>query len=329
MPDSPARKLGVVVIGRNEGNRLRLCLESVLRDASCVVYVDSGSSDDSVTMASGLGASVVDLDMSVPFTAARARNEGFRRLCDWGADLEYVQFVDGDCEIVDGWLGKARTFLDKCGDVAMVCGRLRERNPGQSVYNMICDIEWDTPVGAAMACGGIAMTRVRAFKEVGGFRQQMIAGEEPELCVRLRQSGWKIWRLGEDMAWHDAAMTRFDQWWKRATRSGYAFAEGAYLHGAPPERHWVAESWRIWLWGLGIPLVALVAFAALGVYGLLLLLIYPAQIVRLALKGGRTPYQNIWRAFFLVVGKFPEMLGQMKFLLHRLAGRQGRLIEYK
>ena len=64
--------IGVVAIGRNEGDRLRVCLTSALRDSNHVVYVDSGSTDGSVAMVRELGATVVELDLSIPFTAARA-----------------------------------------------------------------------------------------------------------------------------------------------------------------------------------------------------------------------------------------------------------------
>ena len=321
--------VGIVAIGRNEGDRLRKCLKSVVDQAEKVVYVDSGSTDNSTDMARTLGVVVIELDMTVPFTAARARNEGFKRLCKIAPDLSYVQFVDGDCEVTAGWLNKAAHFLDEHADVAAVCGRRRERFPNRSVYNMLCDIEWDTPVGATMACGGDVMMRSKAFEQVAGYRDNLIAGEEPELCVRLRAAGWKLWRLGEEMTLHDAAMTRFGQWWKRNRRSGYAYAEGVYLHGAPPERHCVKESRRIWIWGLGIPMMTLSLIFWLGTCGLIVILIYPVQIIRLALRGTRSIRVNWWRALFLVLGKFPEAIGQISFLYNRLAGRSQRLIEYK
>jgi hypothetical protein len=322
--------VGVVVIGRNEGERLRKCLESVRDVADRVVYVDSGSTDGSVSMALGMELAVVELDLSTPFTAARARNEGVNKLLKLAPDLAYVQFVDGDCEIVGGWLETAAAFLNGHADVVMVCGRLRERHPERSIYNLLCDIEWDTPVGASKSCGGIAMVRTGAFREAGGYRTDLIAGEEPELCVRLRAAaGWRVWRLDAEMALHDAAMTRFGQWWKRSLRGGYAFAEGAYLHGAPPERHCVRESRRAWVWGAAIPLITFVVVSGWGAWGFALLAIYPLQVTRLARRGERAARENWLRAFFLVLGKFPEVMGQVKFFYNRLAGKTARLIEYK
>ena len=321
--------VGLVAIGRNEGERLRKCLMSVVDQARKVVYVDSGSIDGSVNMARSLGVEVVELDMTRPFTAARARNEGFRRLRELSPNLAYVQFVDGDCEVVPGWLEQATLFLNQRADVAVVSGRLRERFPERSVYNMLCDIEWDTPVGETKACGGNAMMRANVLERAGGYRDDLIAGEEPELCVRLRAAGWKIWRLGEEMALHDAAMTRFGQWWKRTKRGGYGYAQGAHLHGASPEQHDVRQSRSAWIWGMGIPVLTAGVIFWLGVWGLAMLLIYPLQLIRLALRGTRSARENWWRAFFLVLGKFPEVLGQLKFMYNRLAGKTARLIEYK
>jgi glycosyltransferase involved in cell wall biosynthesis len=321
--------VGVVAIGRNEGERLRKCLESVVGRVDKVVYVDSGSTDGSVEMARSLGVVVVDLDMAHPFTAARARNEGFRCLREVAPGLAYVQFVDGDCEVVSGWLEKAALFLNEHTDVAVVCGRRRERFPDRSLYNMLCDMEWDTPVGEARYCGGDAMMRADALESVGKYREDLIAGEEPELCVRFRAAGWKIWRLGEEMTLHDAAMARFGQWWKRTKRGGYAYAQGAHLHGAPPERHGVRQSLSIWIWGLGIPVLTAGLVVWFGVGCLAILLIYALQVIRLALRGTRSARENWWRAFFLVLGKFPELMGQLNFLYNKLFGKKARLIEYK
>ncbi|HEX5461219.1 MAG TPA: glycosyltransferase [Steroidobacteraceae bacterium] len=322
--------VGVVVIGRNEGERLKRCLESVLGTAECIVYVDSGSSDDSVQMSRTLGVEVVDLDLHIPFTAARARNEGFRKLIETRPELSYVFFVDGDCEVVHGWLNEACRFLETHPQVAVVWGRRRERYPEKSVYNLLCDIEWDSwPVGETKACGGDAVMRIDAVRQVDGYRPDLICGEEPELCVRLRGAGWRVWRLGVDMTLHDAALYHFGQWWKRVLRGGYGYAQGSELHGGPPERHWVRESRSVWLWGLWVPLAVVALSLAVGWWGLCLLALYPLQVIRLALRGKRSARENWLRAGALVVCKFPEMLGQVKFMLDKIRRVQSGLIEYK
>lgn len=326
--NTQTRVLGVVVIGRNEGERLKRCISSVRGAASKIVYVDSGSTDGSADWARRHGADIVDLDMSKPFTAARARNEGFRRLLQLAPTSPFVQFVDGDCEVLPGWLSVARTFLESHTDVAALAGRLRERHPERSLYNLLCDMEWQVPAGEARAVGGNAMLRCAALQAAGGYRDDLIAGEEPELCLRLRQSGWRIWRLPDDMALHDAAILRFGQWWRRSVRGGHALAEGAALHGSAPEYHNVRELIRALLWGLALP-AGIVVLALLHPAWLLLLLAYPLQVLRLALRDNIADPARRWRALFFVLARFPETQGVLQFWFNRLRRKRSALIEYK
>ena len=318
--------IGIVVIGRNEGERLRVCLQSVLGAGRMVVYVDSGSTDGSVPLARSMGAVVVALDMGTPFTAARARNAGFQELLGRHPAVELIQFIDGDCEVVARWLDAASDFLraPEHASYAVVCGRRRERFPEHSVFNRLCDVEWNTPIGDAKACGGDAMARAAALVAAGGYRDDLIAGEEPELCVRLRAAGWKIFRLDHEMTLHDAAMLHWRQWWRRSVRGGYAFAEGSWLHGQVPERHWVMETRRALVWGMVLPITIVLAAWWIDVRALWLLLLYPAQVLRLARRGVSTE-----RAFFLVAGKFAEAAGVLQFAWNRLMHRRQQIIEYK
>jgi GT2 family glycosyltransferase len=332
--------LGVIAIGRNEGERLRRCLSSVVGRAGCVVvYVDSNSTDHSVAMARDMGAEVVELDMSIPFSAARARNEGFERLMRVAPDVTFVQFIDGDCEVVDGWMDTARAALAARPELAIVCGRRRERFPDKSIYNRMADIEWDTPVGDAKACGGDAMMRAGALKQVGGYNPAVIAGEEPEMCVRLRAKGWKIARLDAEMTIHDADMTRFGQFWKRMVRGGHAYAEGNWMHGRPPERHWMNQVRGIVVWAIVIPvtmcvlLILGVLFWPLWLAALALVCLYPLQIARIAIRDGRRrqlPTRVAWAyAASVTIGKFAQAIGAMKFWRGKLLGKRSALIEYK
>jgi GT2 family glycosyltransferase len=329
-----AKRIGIVAIGRNEGERLKRCLQSVVGCGANVAYVDSNSSDGSVALARELGVAVVELDMSIPFTAARARNEGLAKLLVLDPQCELVQFVDGDCEVAAGWLDRAAAELLADEKLAVVCGRRRERFPDASVYNKLCDIEWDTPIGAAKSCGGDAMMRVAALTQVGGFDASVIAGEEPELCVRLRQAGagWTIRRIDAEMTLHDAAMTRFSQWWKRMVRSGHAYAQGAAMHGGPPERHYVRERRRIIFWGMLLPtLIVALAWPTRG-WSLLLLGGYAIlywRVAQRARRRGLPAGDARLYARHMVVGKFAEAQGLITFWRSRLLGRRTKLIEYK
>jgi GT2 family glycosyltransferase len=320
--------VGVVAIGRNEGARLIECLKSARSITSNIVYVDSGSTDGSPAAAERLGATVIKLDLDRPFTAARARNEGFVALKVLQPDIRFVQFVDGDCELSQGWLSAALPFIEQRENVAVVCGRRRERYPEMSVYNRICDMEWDTPIGQALACGGDSLVRVRAFEAVDGFRPQLIAGEEPEFCARLREKGWRIWRLNSDMSRHDVALSRFRQWWVRAVRSGYGYAEVAWLHRSSPYGIYKRETIRAILWGGLAPLLiglgALIHPAVLAAA-----LIYPFQICRIAFTRGLTAPLSWAYALLMMLAKFAELQGILKFCWRRCRGLTAELIEYK
>jgi Glycosyl transferase family group 2 len=323
-------RLGVVVIGRNEGGRLASCLASVSSLAERTVYVDSGSSDDSVSLSRSRGIATLELDRGTPFTAARARNEGFELLCRLHPDVEYVQFVDGDCELAQDWPQQAARFICRHPHIGIVWGGQREKFPRHSLYNRLCDLEWQqAPMGETLECGGNALVRVAALQQVGGYRGELICGEEPELCLRLRRAGWRIWRIEAPMTLHDAAMDHFRQWWRRMRRGGYAFAQGAHLHGAAPERLWVSQSCRAWGWGLCLPAAVACGTVLYGYPALLLLVAYPLQIMRIALRARRWSADSWLHATALVLAKFPELLGQLSFLTHTLSRAQARLIEYK
>ena len=342
--------VGVVAIGRNEGVRLRRCLASVVGRGMPVVYVDSNSTDGSTELARSMGAEVVELDMSLPFSAARARNEGFERLARVAPDVKFVQFVDGDCEVVEGWIDRARVELDSRPDVAVVCGRRRERFPEASVYNRLADLEWDTPVGEAEACGGDAMMRVAAFRQAAGFDPTVAAGEEPELCQRIREKGWKVLRVDAEMTLHDSAMLTFGQWWTRAVRSGYGAADvatrfghrGLFVKQMRSARRWALDWTGLLVATFVMTLINYVtppfrmpwgfALRSALFFAALIAAALPLQMVRLAVRiRRRTPD---WRTalaygFLTMIGKWANWLGEVRYRRDRRQGTNTRLIEYK
>ncbi len=324
--------LGIVAIGRNEGERLQRCLASVTGDGLPVVYVDSGSTDGSVELARALGAVVVELDMSRPFTAARGRNAGFEELEKIAPDLCYVQFVDSDCEIAASWLKRACAVLESQPDVAVVCGRRRERFPQRSVYNHLADLEWDSPIGEAKACGGDALFRATAFRQVTGFDPSIIAAEDDELCLRIRKQGWKVLRIDAEMTLHDIAMTRFSQWWKRSVRCGHAYAEGFARHGRTPERHFMRQTGSTIFWGLLVPLLAFgLAWLTHGA-SLVILVGYLFLYWRIQRygrsRGWSAPSARLY-ALACVLAKFPTLVGLFSYTFRRITHRPAQIIEYK
>jgi glycosyltransferase involved in cell wall biosynthesis len=300
--------IGVVVIGRNEGDRLRACLASLPRDVACV-YVDSGSTDGSGALAGSFGATVVALDLSRPFTAARARNAGIAALRDKGFGGQYIQFVDGDCTLDPHWIETARAFLSTHPDVAVVCGRRRERHPDASVYNRLCDLEWDGVAGEAELCGGDALMRRDMLEKVGGYDDALIAGEEPELCTRIRAAGGRIWRL-------DAAK-----------RGGFAYAQVRSVRQPGIADIFAPYYRRALAWGFGVPAAALGATAVSPILGMGVGALVALQVARLAV---RRRGRHRWLYAVAAMGaKLPEALGIAKYHWQARRGREHRAIFYK
>ena len=334
----PFDLVGLVVIGRNEGERLARCLASV-RSVPKRVYVDSGSTDGSVPLALSEGAEVIELPVPPHFTAARARNAGMEKLLRDYPDLQFVQVVDGDSEVQSGWVSAACHALRAEPELALVFGRRRERHPEASIYNALCDDEWNVPVGYVSACGGDVMFRVAALRQVGLYDPAMIAGEEPDLAMRLCIRGWKLRRIDEEMTLHDVAITRFSQWWTRARRAGHAFADLAarYPHAHNPNYRRSVLS--ILAWGAALPALVLaslcMALTVSPTWALMAALLGLLVPVRMLQLGGherrRGLSQRLARASgcLLIVAKPAQFLGLATYYRNRLLGRSSRLIEYK
>jgi len=331
MPPDTVQNLAIVAIGRNEGERLKRCLRAAVSRAGTVVYVDSGSSDGSAEFARSLGCQVVDLQP--PFSAARARNEGFAAAISVLPDAEFIQFLDGDCELVDGWLELGMNEFGERKDAGIVCGHVREIHPEASVYNRLFDLEWRQQPGEVNACGGIFMTRPAAFREVGGFRPDVIAAEDNEFCVRIRRSGKKIYLLDRAMVLHDADMHSFSEWWRRSRRTGHAFAQVAALHGKSRERYYIRETRRVWIWGCLLPLAAIgLAHATHGISLVVLLLLNALQFGRIAQRGMRRGWPlgdaSVY-GLFTVLAKFPSLEGMVAYYWRRMRGTAITIMEHK
>jgi glycosyltransferase involved in cell wall biosynthesis len=342
----PIADVGVVAIGRNEGERLKHCLTSLTGKVAAIVYVDSASHDGSPSLAASMGAHVVHLDPRQSFSAARARNAGLEKLTQVAPDLAFVQFIDGDCEMLPGWIETARAYLQSRQDLAVVCGRRRELHADKSMYNQFIDLEWNTPIGPAKSCGGDAMMKIAALRQVGPFDPSVMAGEEPELSLRFRNAGWRIWRINAEMTLHDSAIRKFRQLWRRQVRGGYG-AIDVFTRFGQSDRLFASQVRSARLWGLYVPAFTVAALliailvgpftdwtvsAAGGLLALIGIAAWTAQCARLAISShrrGRGWELSIAWAIFTMIGKFAAMQGQWLWRRDHHAGRRAVLIEYK
>ncbi len=326
--------LGIVIIGRNEGKRLQQCFDSMQSIVCEKVYVDSGSTDNSLAIAKANDIETVALSTDRPFSAARARNEGFERLLQLNPKIKYVQFIDGDCTLLPGWLEAASSALSEVPTRAAVIGHLLERNIDKSPYNRLCALEWRSTPGDLTnygALGGIAMMKVDVFQKLGGFNPDVIAGEDSELGVRMGLAGYKVTKLDQQMATHDANITQFGQWWKRAVRGGHAIGQRSYLNGDSAQKDCVRERNSTLFWGIGLPALIVLGLIPSQGYSLLLLgayILLAYRVVKFRLRQGDNFADAWFYAKYLLLAKFANAVGLLKFYVNKLSERY-EIIEYK
>jgi len=327
--------VSVVVIGRNEGARLERCLASVAAMESTgfsteTIYVDSGSTDDSIAIAHRMDAATVALAAERP-TAAKGRNAGWKV-----ARGSIVLFLDGDTVLAPRFVRESLSAFDEPA-VVVVWGHRRELHPQGSLYNRVLDLDWVYAPGDTAFCGGDALFRRDVLEATGGFDESLIAGEEPELCRRILGLGYRILHVDRAMTGHDLGITRFSQYWKRATRAGHAFAEVSERFRQTENPFWLEEARR----NRNRALILLGAAAAASVASAWMLSPWPLVVMAalFLLLVARTAWKARWKssdgvalALYGVhshLQQIPIFVGQMQFRVNRGRGRRASLVEYK
>lgn len=312
-------QVGTVVIGRNEAERLPATLLALQSLGTPLVYVDSMSIDNSVDVANNLGVETIVLSADKPVNASRARNAGMQWLLERFPDLRYVQFVDGDTVISLEWLPAAVAGLDAQPQAGFVCGQLREKDRDSNIYRRLCDMEWRweaTDNAEPSRLGGMGLMRIEAFKQAGGYDENLIAGADPELYGRLAKHGWQLQVLPHMMGLHDSGMVTFKQWWTRCVKAGHGFAKG-YANGA-----WRKDVRSAMFWAGLLPFLMLsVIGVPNGVYlSLFIAGLYPLNVLRIWLGPTKKEFSSVDRGLYaaaLMVMKFGQLLGILRFILHK------------
>lgn len=323
-------RLGIVVIGRNEGERLRSALQSARQEATTgigriVLYVDSGSTDGSLEVASSMGIPSHSLDPAQPFSAARARLEGAEQLIAQAPDLEFIQFLDGDCRLNGSWPQTAVHYLQRQPGAGVVCGKLEEEAPELSVFNRLNAIQWrGEPLGDVESCGGTLLIRARVYGDAGGFNPLLLTGEEADLCARVRAAGHRVVRIGTLMASHDSKLLTFGAWWRRIFWGGCGVALEYRIKAGDVSAARRKETRSVFLWGLLVP--------TLGIAGLLLSFWHPwflalpacsligygvlfSRVVRFRRRRGDTCTDATVYSFFTIIRKLPHAMGFLRRIL--------------
>jgi glycosyltransferase involved in cell wall biosynthesis len=329
---SPA--LSIVVIGRNEGRRLAACLESIKESRGVavneVIYVDSASTDGSPDQALRYGATVIVVRAEQP-TAAIGRNAGWQH-----ATSDLILFLDGDTVLHPDFARAACDALKQEPSIAAVWGHRREIHPEASVYNRILDLDWIYPPGVTEFCGGDVLMRREVLVECGGFDERLIAGEEPELCRRIRARGHQILHIDCPMTGHDLQITRWSQYWKRATRAGHAYAEVSERFRNTKDPFWSSDRRRNMMRGSFWLISLTAAIAASLLYGAFPILLWLALVLFLSM---RSAWKARWKGAHPVtlslyglhshLQQIPIFVGQLQYELSKKQKRTRRLIEYK
>lgn len=324
--------VSVVIIGRNEGQRLVRCLESVTamrREGFRVeiLYVDSASTDGSPEQARRRGAGVIAVRPERP-SAATGRNAGWH-----AATGDYVLFLDGDTLLHPDFVSHALAAM-RDPTVAIAWGHRRELHPEASIYNRVLDLDWVYPPGPAEFCGGDALVRRSVLVAVGGFDATLIAGEEPEMCRRIRARGGRILHLDLPMTGHDLAITRFSAYWRRAFRAGHAYAEVADRFRNTDDPLWLRDARRNQAHAL-----ALIASGCLLALSPVWPGLAPAVGGALVALVARTYRRCRWKSdnartlllysLHAHIQQLPIFVGQLAYHVNSRRGRRARLIEYK
>jgi cellulose synthase/poly-beta-1,6-N-acetylglucosamine synthase-like glycosyltransferase len=295
-----------------------------------MIYVDSASTDDSVERARQLGARVFQVNPARP-CASIGRNAGWR-----AARAPIVLFLDGDTILEPQFVNNSLHLFDD-PEVAVVFGDRREIDTAGSIYNRVLDMDWLSAPGEVELCGGDALVRRSVLEQVNGYDENLIAGEDAELCSRIRGAGFKIVHLDQRMTGHDLAIHRFSQYWRRSVRTGFAYAEiSQRLRGAPLPV-WSREARRNLIRGSAwMVILAGAPILSLAIHSLIPTIAMIAIVLVLA---ARTANRSKWRCAhfgtrFLYglhsqLGHIPILLGQLKYYRNRMSGQRERLIEYK
>ncbi|MBX7172168.1 MAG: glycosyltransferase [Pyrinomonadaceae bacterium] len=327
--------LSVVIIGRNEGSRLVRCLESVKAmnfpgEEVEIIYVDSASTDDSAEVATRFGAKVISVKPERP-TAALGRNAGWR-----AAKAPFILFLDGDTILEPDFVNKAlNEFVNPF--VAVVFGHRREIYPNSSIYNRVLDLDWISPIGNAQYCGGDALIRREILEKVQGYNENLIAGEEPEMCSRMRMEGFVISHIDALMTEHDLAIKHFSQYWRRATRTGYAYAEISNRLSQTEIPLWKEDVRR----NISRTLILSFLFLASIIGGILFFSLIPLIVFLtfFLVMSFRSAYKMRWKTddlytlllygFHSQLQHFPIFVGQLQFYRDKNTTNRRGLIEYK
>ncbi len=232
--DTPWPCISVIVCTYNGERTIRGCLEGLLKleyPNFEVIIVNDGSTDGTAAIVSEYGVRLINTQNG---GLAAARNCGLE-----AATGEIVAYIDDDAWPDPSWLTYlAAAFLRTTR--AGVCGPnfsppgqgsiadCVANAPGGPIHVLLTDDEAEHIPGCNMAF------RKACLQAIGGFDPQFrVAGDDVDVCWRLRQRGWTLGFSPGAMVWH-RPRNSVGAYWKQ--QRGYGEAE-ALLERKWPERY--------------------------------------------------------------------------------------------
>ena len=231
-------RVSIIIKALNEEKRVAAAVKSALAAVETVggevVLADSCSTDRTIALASGFPIRIVQLAHADERCCGVGPQLGFQHSMG-----EFIYILDGDMEMLPGFLSEAVAFMQAHPEVAGVGGRIVEMNTSSLEY--LARVERGL---GHMQAGEVdrldmgGLYRRSAVEDAGYFSDRNLHSyEEFDLAVRLRVQGWKLWRIGADAVRHHGHDAPAYELLMRRWRSGYVCGLGELVRAAWGQPH--------------------------------------------------------------------------------------------
>jgi glycosyltransferase involved in cell wall biosynthesis len=207
-------RVTVVVPFKNALSYLRLTVPQVLEARGALrdielIYVDNGSTDGSRSFLEKFGdVTVIDAPAA---TIGHMRNFG----AAFGSGT-YLSFLDADCGVSANYFETAVDALHRSGADATGCEYALPEHPHWIERALVVMHYMGREREAAYVNAGNFFITRAAFMAVGGFREDLVTGEDSDIGMRLRASGYRIFESPRVEARHYGNPKSLGQHYRRS-----------------------------------------------------------------------------------------------------------------
>ena len=317
--------LSVVIIGLNEEKKIGNCIKNIMKateeiPGTEIVYIDSGSTDKTTSIALQNGIRVYQLGKKQLPSPAAGRYVG--SLVTKG---KYIMFVDGDTNIIHGWVSEALKKIESDSKIAMVGGTFLALGKDE-----ICSVDKVSnlePYRSVLKIGGACSIVSReVLEKCGNWNPFVRSEEEEDLANRIHHffPEYKILKSSKITAfgwWYkNLTFSEIIRRWKRGFLKGSGLAfKNAIVYGY----------WKQYLYYVRKPANIMILFFSLVVsllwkYGFFVLLGYLVFIYFRAVL-----YQKKMFVFPFILFSFISGLGFLwEFILVKSKNSSNYILDY-